>query len=86
MDFIHNCDGGKYSSLVGWVIRQGNVMMENDSRMFELKEALNTAARFGRVTPRNLTGWAVCLYFLEKVISVCALKCLYFVYLVSYSF
>jgi hypothetical protein len=35
--FIDDCDNGKYSSMVGWVISQGKIMMDNDSRVLELK-------------------------------------------------
>lgn len=87
MNFVHNCDNGKYSSMVGWVIRQGKIMMENDSRVLELKDAIN-AEGLGGITPRNLTGWAVCLYFLEKVYCACSIfvKVHNIVYLLSYSF
>ena len=68
MDFVHNCDNGKYSSMVGWIIKQGKIMMEDDNRVLEIKDEINTEAGLGGVTPRNLTGWAVCLYFLEKVL------------------
>ena len=43
-------------------------MMKDDNRVLELKDAINTEAGLGGVNPRNLTGWAVCLYFLEKVL------------------
>ena len=68
MDFVHNCDNGKYSSMVGWIIQQGKIMMKDDNRVLELKDAINTEPNLGGVNPRNLTGWAVCLYFLEKVL------------------
>ena len=30
MEFVGNCDSGKYSSIVGWVVKQGKILMEND--------------------------------------------------------
>jgi hypothetical protein len=64
MKFVDECDNGKYSSMVGWVITQGKIL---DSRVLELKDAINSVAGLSGVNPRNSTGWAVCLYFLEKV-------------------
>ncbi len=70
MDFVQNCDIGKYSSIVGWVIKQGKLLKENDKRVLELKEIINNEAGLDGIAPRNLTGWAVCLYFLEQVIVI----------------
>ena len=65
MDFIHNCESGKYSSLIGWVIRLGKALKENDAQIFEFKDIIGS--RINGVCPRTMNGWAVCLYFLENV-------------------
>ena len=69
MEFVHNCESGVYSSLVGWVIGLGEEFTKHgDDRMFQLRDMLS--AKVPTMLPRNQSGWAVCLYFLEKVCIV----------------
>ena len=65
MKFQMNCVGGKYSPLVGWVIKLGKKLRESNARVQQLREELQSLSS-GMVS-RNITSWAVCLYFLEQV-------------------
>lgn len=45
MDFVHDCESGKFSSLVRWVIVLGNVLRSEsgDARNFELKGIIQSS-------------------------------------------
>ena len=75
MKFQKDCEDGRYSALVGWVIQQEKVLIESgNSRIQELRELLQTRAEQSMVA-RNLMSSAVCLYFLEKVFVILDTKC-----------
>lgn len=64
--FQNNCEGGKYSPIVRWVINQGNRLEDGgDTRFQEIRDDLQKNAR--SLVSRNIMSWAVSLYFLEKV-------------------
>ena len=45
MKFQKDYEDGKYSALVGWVIKQGKILIETDNtRIQELREQLQTSA------------------------------------------
>ena len=42
-DFQRACESGKYSSLVGWIIKQGKTMLESgEERIQEIREVSPT--------------------------------------------
>jgi hypothetical protein len=55
----------KYSSAVGWVVRQGEVLESNHERLYALRDELQTL--YPVMNSRNLIGWAACLFILEQV-------------------
>ena len=57
--------GNKFSSAVGWLISLGKELEEDGNRRIrELQKDL----QFSRsVMERNVCGYCICLYFLEKV-------------------
>lgn len=59
---------GKYSSAIGWLVSlEKELGGEGYSRIEELQEELgcNSSQK-----ERNVNGWCICLYFLEKVSEV----------------
>ena len=65
MTFQRKCENGEYSSLVGWIVGLEKKLRESNSRVQELREELQSSMDW--MVSRNVTSWAVCLYFLEQV-------------------
>ena len=57
--------GWKILAPVGWVIKLGKKLWQSNARVQQLREELQSLSS-GMVS-RNVTSWAVCLYFLEQV-------------------
>ena len=77
MKFSQDCEVGKYSSLVGWVVKQGKALVESgNTRIQQLREELQCNTDHSMVS-RNVVSWAICLYFLEKVCHCISLFLIY---------
>ena len=73
MNFARKCENGEYSPLVGWIIALGKKLRENNGRVQQLRDELQTSSSW--MVSRNVTSWAVCLFFLEEVRSNTATLC-----------
>ena len=63
--FEHNLMCHKYSSCVGWVVKQRVIFLQEGKQFVDaMKEKLCEALHW---KVRNMNGWAVCLFFVHQV-------------------
>lgn len=64
-EFSQCLDSGKFSSCVGWVVKQRSEFLEHGKEFVQSVQQQIRGSLKGRV--RNATGWASCLFFLKQV-------------------